>query len=369
MTPRHVAYGAIMAMICCAFTLPADTTATVSMFVQPWSRCHQNDAWYANGMFEIGYHRIKAGVFSERQVRGISATGSIGINLANEPYIKEIIENAWVVLAFKPYLKFKAGKFKIPFGANNLIEYSQLPTVYRSFTTQHCKYELGVTGYRSGAAVFGSLHPMVDYAFGTFDYPLHALPGTRPSDLYRLLVGRLSVRPHELVTVEYMLASPKIARYNDRGEYRSRRLFLHDVGITARSSRLYTGFLELFFGVDTSVVPEMGDLCPGYTDNVAYSIYSAHSVTFAVPWNCSLKLTTAGEFLNGLNYVYAQFEQRPFYYTATQDVQLALPTGMTLELSYDMCVDGDLDPLKFQRVAAQISYGASYAMRSSRVTP
>lgn len=331
---------------------------TSSLFLQPWSMLEQNDAWYANGIFDIGLHRAAAALRAEQMMGPVGVTGQLRFDMADSN-IRNALQNAWVACAFKPYLNFKAGKFKIPFGGSALIAPSRLPTVYESFTAVHLQNNLAVAGYRSGAVIYGKIFEMADYAVGTFAYPLHRISGAGTSDLYRLPVARLSLYPVPIASIDYMVAAPEITARGAIGDRYSRRFLLHDIAMTVEPNGRYRGFLELFFGVDTSEVKYMPDLWEGYGDNVAYSIYSAHTFTIALPWNLKARLTTAGEFLNGLNYIFEQFSYRPFYYVVTQDVQLVLGKGAVMELSYDMRVDERLRGFNQQRIAAQIGFFTS----------
>ena len=338
--------------------LMAEPDCTYSLFLQPWSRVEQNDAWYANGKFEIGLRRAAGALRAQQMAGPIRVTGQVRFDMA-ESSVQGALYNAWVACEFKPYLRFKAGKFRIPFGGSTLVAPSRLPTIYESFTAEHLQYNLLVAGYRSGAAIYGELSGLADFAVGTFEYPLHRLSGTRTSDLYRLPVGRLSLHPFPVARIEYMVAAPQMACYGGRDGINSRRFLLHDIAMTVEHGGWYRGFLEFFSGVDTSEVKLMQDLWEGYGDNVAYSIYSSHTVTVALPWNLKARLTTAGEFLNGLNYIFEQFSYRPFYYVATQDVQFVLGKGIVMEASYDMRVNERLHGFKQQRIAAQISFFSS----------
>jgi hypothetical protein len=338
--------------------LMAEPDYTYSFFLQPWSRVEQNDAWYANGLFEIGLHRAAAAVRTNRKAGPINVTGQLRFDMA-ESNVQNALHNAWVALEFKPYLKFKAGKFKVPFGASSLIAPSRFPTLYESFTAFHCKYNLYVAGYRSGAMLYGDITPFAGFAAGTFEYPLDQVSGASASDLYRLPIARLRLHPFSEARVEYMFAAPEMRRYGGKEGIYSRRFFLHDVALTVEHGGWYRGFLEFFSGVDTAAVKNMQEVWEGYGDNVAYSVYSAHTFTLALPWDLGLRLTTAGEFLNGLNYIFEQFSYRPFYYVATQDVQLVLGKGVVMELSYDMRVNERLHGFKYQRIAAQISFFSS----------
>jgi hypothetical protein len=349
------ALGVFVSSVC---RLGAEPDLTYNLFLQPWSRAEQNDAWYANGSYEIGLRRAATALRAEQMMGPICVTGQLRFDMA-ESDVQSSLYNAWVACAFKPYLNFKAGRFKIPFGGSVLVAPSRLPTVYESFTAVHLQYNLGVAGYRSGAAIYGKISEMAEYAIGTFNYPLHRISGAGMSDLYRLPVARLSLHPLPMASIAYMVAAPEMARYGGKEGMYSRRFLLHDIAMTVEPDARYRGFLELFFGVDTSEVKYMQDLWEGYGDNVAYSIYSAHTFTIALPGNLKLRLTTAGEFLNGLNYIFEQFSYRPFYYVATQDVQLVLGKGAVMEMSYDMRVNEQRHGFKQQRIAAQISFFTS----------
>jgi hypothetical protein len=355
---NRIIAAALSVFIVTACGLKAEPDCTYALFLQPWTIAEQNDAWYANGFFDIGLHRAAAALRAEHMAGPIGVTGQIRFDMV-ESYVQNSLQNAWVALSFKPYLKFKAGKFKIPFGASSLISPSRLPTVYESFTAGHMKDKLAVAGYRSGAVIYGDLCKAADFSIGTFQYSLDRVTGAGTSDLYRLPVARLSLHPLPMTSIDYMIAAPQLARYGEWNRISSRRFLLHDIALTVEPNTRYRGFLELFYGIDTSQVKDMQDLWEGYDDNVAYSIYSAHTFTLALPWNLRLRLTTAGEFLNGLNYIYQQFSYRQFYYAATQDVQLVLGKGVVVEMSYDMRVNEQLHGFRQQRIAAQISFFTS----------
>jgi hypothetical protein len=352
-----VALGAVCLV---AGALFADADINLDLFLQPWSFLEQG-----NGNFEIGLHRAQTALRAEEKSGAIKTAGKLRINFS-ESSIQEAIENAWVSLTFKPYLRFKAGKFKIPFGANNLVAAPRMPTVYNSFTTSHLKSDLYVAGYRSGAMVYGDITPIAHFSVGTFEYPLHNLPGTETSDLFRLPVARIGMQPCRGVGIDYMVAAPELARVSNNGGFSSLRLVLHDIAVTYDNLRWYRGSLEYFLGVDTTDVPEVQMLYDGYRNNVAYSIYSAHTVTLPFFRLGDLRLTTAAEFLNGLDRMYEQFVYRPFYYAFTQDIQLLLGKGVIMECSYDMRFNERLHGFKYQRIAAQIHFGASGVVKTSK---
>ncbi|MBN1131283.1 MAG: hypothetical protein JXA71_20010 [Chitinispirillaceae bacterium] len=353
------------ALCVAAIALNAETDINLDLFLQPWSRLDQNNAFYADGHFQIGLHRAETALRAEKKIGPFDAAGKLRIDMA-ENTVQEALQNAWVALTFKPYLKFKAGKFKIPFGANNLIAPSRLPTVFNSFTVDNLKYELGVAGFRSGAMVYGDINPAVHFAFGTFEYPLHDLPGTGERDLFRQPVARVGWQPGPMVGFDYMVTAPELARVRSNGTVISRRLLLHDIAVTVDYSRWYRGSLEWFIGVDTADAPLVQLIYGGYQSNVAYSLYTAHTVTVPLPRKRMLRLTTAGEFLNGLDYRYEQYVLRAFYYALTQDVQLHLGSGVVMELSYDMRLDERLHGFKYQRVAAQIHFGTTGRIKTAR---
>jgi hypothetical protein len=342
----------------------AGNEPTLDLLLQPWAGITQNDSWHGNGSYEIGFHRLKTSLLTEQSIGAIRAQGVLGVNLAENEF-QNALENAYVSLSFKPYLQFRAGKFKTPFGANNLISDSRLPAIHRSFTNDHLQSALVVAGYRSGVQMSGSITDKVEFAIGTFIYPPNSLPGSGISDLYRLPVGRICFHPYPALDIEYMVSAPEMARVQGNGMNISKRLFLHDAAIHGHFAGWYQGFFELFIGVDTSDISKVQEIWTNYTDNIAYSLYTAHTAILHLPWNLQLKLTTAGEFINGLNYEFEHYIDRPFYYALTQDVKFELSDDVSTEFSYDTRIGRRFEPFRFQRLSAQINYSASMKMKSN----
>ena len=253
-----------------------------------------------------------------------------------------------------PQFRLKIGKFKAPFGANNLISSLKLPTIYRSFSTEHMKKDLKIAGYQKGGIIYGTLFDILTYSAGIFHYDENHIDGFQIKDILDFPVFALTIEPKKNLSFTYMVTAPQAGVSLLNNEVEAMRIYYHDFAVQLNIKDFYEMFTEIFIGIDTSQVQKAQLLLSDYDENIAYSIYTLNSFLFSPFKKLKIKFTLGLEYLNGLNYYNDQHQNRSFYYSLLESVTLYFNKNLFLQLSYDSQYDEQFKPINHRRIAAQI---------------
>ena len=176
----------------------------IESIIQPWYTFHENGSWIDSGNSEISLHRAKVSAyFKKKFLPKLKLSSKITVDFSEKRF-ENILENAYISLKIIPQINLKAGKFKVPIGANNLMSSLKLPTIYRSFTTDHMKKDLKIAGFQKGGIIYGTLFDLVTYIAGIFHYEENYIEGFQIKDILDFPVFSLTIEPKKYLLFKYI---------------------------------------------------------------------------------------------------------------------------------------------------------------------
>ncbi len=333
------------------------------LLIQPWYTFDENGSYADSGDAKIDVHRTKFSLKIRKKVYPkLTVQSKISVDLSESTF-KKSFKNAHITLKVSPRLQFKCGKFKIPFGANNLQNASELNTIHRSFTTDHLKKELNISGYACGGILLGTLFDKLSYAGGVFQYRNNVIKGFTLKDIVDFPVASLSYAPKKNIIARYMIAAPQAGSSLVNGVIEAKRFVFHNASFEYSYKDKYAMFFEYFNGIDTSQISKAKATIVDYNENVTHSLYTLHSYSMYLFESYKIKLLFGFEYLNGLNVNHHSYFNRSFYYSLLFGMNLYLKKSLWIQLNYDSQYDHVFKSIHKNRFAAQITYSNNFKLK------
>lgn len=330
----------------------------LEVLVQPCLTLSENGSWKSKAETKPAIHRAKLSLRLDRDIFKSSKIKSrLSVDFAEKDYVN-ILKNGYV--AFEPLsqLKIKAGKFKVPFGAHNLISSTELKTIYRSYTSDHLRDNLAISGYQYGFTLYGKLHKMLQYEVGIFNYANNQIDGFHIKDIMDFPVLLLKFEPIELIRLSYNIAAPQAGTVLENGKVEYNRFFFHDISLEFNTkNNLYETLFNSFIGVDTTEVDEAQVLMNNYGENIAFSLFSEHTFNIKLKKEFTLSLVTGFEYLNGLNMVDENsYENRNYYFVLSENLLVKYKNKFFIQFAYDTKLNNSFESIHENRFTAQLTY-------------
>ncbi len=337
------------------FALAPASSFKIGGKVEPLYEIKEKGSLQDSGSSEAGLHRAQITLkYKEEIVNDWTISGRFTFD-ASENELEEMVHQAFVAMKFGDPLKVQVGRFKPAFSRNAQIGSSKLPTIYRSWTTEHLKDDLGVAGYLDGVELSGDFFEnKLFYSVALNYYEHDSRDGYSVSRMVSLPFISLGSSPFEGLTIRWDMAFPLTALSYENGNSKEERLMLHDWSLTYEAPKLYKGTVEAFLGADTSQGMILSDIHETYSDNVQFSLQLMNE--FYSPRRNGFGFFGArgGEYLNGLNYREGAYVDREFYYAAVGVLGATYEDLLRVQISYDQRFDHAMASINEGRFAFQV---------------
>lgn len=335
--------------------------------VEPLYEIKEEGSLQDSGTSEAGLHRAQMTLkYKEKIVNDWVISGRFTFDAA-ENELEEMIHQAYVAMKFGDPFKVEVGRNKPAFSRNAQIGSSKLPTIYRSWTTEHLKDDLGVAGYLDGVELSGNfLDNKLFYSVALNYYEHDRRDGYSLSRMFSLPYISLGSTLFERLTIRWDMAFPLTAVSYEAGDTKEERLVLHDWSVSYEAPKLYKGTIEAFLGADTTQGMILNEIHETYSDNVHFSFQMMNE--FYSPRRNGFGLFGAlgGEYLNGLNYRDGAYVDREFNYAAVAVLGGTYENLLRVQVSYDARFDKDFATINQARFAFQAGIKKDIKIRGGK---
>ncbi len=235
--------------------------------VQPLLSIEQRGNFSDEGDLDWGFNRLKLSTQYKQKVGGVKLRYDFGLDFTKE-HGDDMIREAAIEAEFMPQLVLTAGQKKVPLLRNDYIGSGSLTQVHRSYSSDHLRDQLGVTGYLPGLALSGAfLEQKLSYHLGvSFNDKLDG-DGIAARALVMLPSLKLRYEPLEFLALEYAALFPEFTAELKDGTKEYTRLALMAVSLEAAAPRLYRTEFELLIGADTTDGRALMQLQPDHDEN------------------------------------------------------------------------------------------------------
>lgn len=355
----------LLAIFACSAMVTAAESFTLKSKIQPTLSVEQKGSTSDSGDYSLGFNRLKLYTEYKKSLKNsVSLSGDLALDFSKKE-IAEIVKKAQVEVEFRPEIALAVGQYKVPFLRNDYMGSGSLPHIHRSFTSNHLRDELAITGYKQGVSVRGSfLEEKLSYRAGLFYDETMDLKGFDGGELVMLPSVLLSYSPVPSLEIRYGGLFPEFCSELIDNTIKKKRLALHSFSVSYEAPKLYETALDLFIGVDTAEGRELMQMRAGYTENTSLSIYTNHTFKVPVKEKSQLLFSVAGEFLNGLTYYDDLYNDRAYTYALFGSAAFVLRKNFRVDLTLDERFDKDFKAIKEKRAVLQCTFSPTLLSRS-----